>query len=699
MELKTNQQANIMKYEKGTLQLVGNEKEWLISNGIIQIRCNLLLGTTDYEWKGSSKAELDHTQAYATVDGTLWSSLHGQGHYGNPELKELSDDFGNGLSFEIIHEFKESSFQLKQQFSIYEFIPYIMVKVTMQSDRVLSVNRISPLFKDEKQEGSLKLSYADSTVSNDLATLFVPFDNDKWVRFGAYELAMNQESYGVGAIFDPKDRRGLIMGSLTHDQWKTGILAKGKGSDVSSLDLYGGAASDFTHDSIPHGALVGKEISSPLCFIGYYDDIRNGLEQFGQANTKLTPFLPWKEGVPFGWNSWSAAGDKLDLNLYEATSDFFKASLQSNHFHNEGIVYINFDSFWNNLTLDELESAVKHVHNNGQKAGIYWTPFTFWGTAWDRYVEGTNNQFKYYELLLKDHDGNILPELDGGLSLDPTHPGTLQRIDWQMERFVKWGFEYVKFDFMGHAALEGKHYEPQITTGMAAYNYGMNYLAEQLHPNRIGRPFFINLSIAPLFPHAYAHSRRVSCDVFATIEDTAYLLNALNFGWWINQTLYQFNDPDHTVLYKSYNQEPTTFNEARSRLHASIIGGTVMLAGDDFRLPEARDRAKQLLTNEKVNTIARSGRAFLPIEINIGDHSCEEFFLVDVTEDTVYIAIFNLQQEKRVKKISVSRVGWKEGVPCQVEDLWSGVTQKASDYLEVLLEGMDSTILRLTKVE
>jgi alpha-galactosidase len=699
MELKTNQLANIVKYEKGTLQLVGNEKEWLTSNGIIEIRCDLQLGTTDYRWMGSSKAELIHAQAYAMVDGTLWSSLHAQRHYGNQELKELSDDFGKGLAFEIIHEFKESSTQLVQQFSLYEFIPYVMVKVIVQSDREVSVNRLSPLSIEERQEGSLKLSSTDSTISDDLVTLFVPFDNDKWVRYGAYELAKNQESYGVGAIFDPKDHRGIIMGSLTHDQWKTGIVAQGKGRHVNYLDLYGGAASDFTRDSIPHGALLGKEICSPLCFIGYYDDIRSGLEQYGQANIKLIPALPWKEGVPFGWNSWSAAGDKVDANLYMATSDFFKESLQSNHFHNEGIVYINFDSFWDNLTLEELESAVKHVLNNGQKAGIYWTPFTFWGQGWDQYVEGTNNQFKYHDLLLKDHDGHILPELDGGLSLDPTHPGTLQRIDWQMKRFVKWGFEYVKFDFMGHAALEGKHYEPQITTGMAAYNYGMNYLTEQLRPERIGRPFFINFSIAPLFPHAYAHSRRVSCDVFATIEDTAYLLNALNFGWWINQTLYRFNDPDHTVLYKSYNQEPTTFNEARSRLHASIIGGTVMLAGDDFRLPEARERAHKLLTNERVNAVALLGRAFLPIEMNIGDQSCEEFFLVDETENTVYFAIFNLQQEKRVKKISIGRIGWKEGVPCQAEDLWSGVIQNASDSLEVLLEGMDSTILRLTKVE
>ena len=133
-------------------------------------------------------------------------------------------------------------------------------------------------------------------------------------------------------------------------------------------------------------------------------------------------------------------------------------------------------------------------------------------------MEGTDGKYTYGDILLRDQDGEILPDVDGGLAIDPTHPGNLARIDWFMDKFVSEGFEYIKLDFMAHGALEGKHYDPNITTGIAAYNYGLSYLTDKLSPERIGRPFFINLSIAPLFPYSYAHSRRISCDVFGTIR-------------------------------------------------------------------------------------------------------------------------------------------------------------------------------------
>ena len=45
-------------------------------------------------------------------------------------------------------------------------------------------------------------------------------------------------------------------------------------------------------------------------------------------------------------------------------------------------------------------------------------------------------------------------------------------------------------------------------------------------------PYVISLSIAPIFPGQYAHGRRISCDVFGTINWTEYMLNSLSYGWW-----------------------------------------------------------------------------------------------------------------------------------------------------------------------
>ena len=90
---------------------------------------------------------------------------------------------------------------------------------------------------------------------------------------------------------------------------------------------------------------------------------------------------------------------------------------------------------------------------------------------------------------------------------------------------------------------------------------------------------FVSLSISPLFPAGRGHARRCCCDAFGHPEDVRYVLNALNFGWWTQGSLYAFNDPDHTVLYNSVvdGRGPTGLCSARSRYYASVISGTVML--------------------------------------------------------------------------------------------------------------------------
>ncbi len=42
---------------------------------------------------------------------------------------------------------------------------------------------------------------------------------------------------------------------------------------------------------------------------------------------------------------------------------------------------------------------------------------------------------------------------DGGLAMDPTHPGTQQRIDYYVNLFTNWGFDFVKLDFLSHGSF------------------------------------------------------------------------------------------------------------------------------------------------------------------------------------------------------------------------------------------------------
>ncbi|OAB35070.1 hypothetical protein PMSM_10835 [Paenibacillus macquariensis subsp. macquariensis] len=194
-------------------------------------------------------------------------------------------------------------------------------------------------------------------------------------------LPLETESYEVTALYHPHSRRGFILGSISHDVWKTGIRIKGEQAEkLDELELYGGATGVMTRDSQPHGYVLGTRIESPLVFAGFYEDYREGLETYGWANTRIAASLKWDGGVPFGWNSWSAAMSELSYELYTSTSDFLKEETQSLGFQNEDTLYINFDAFWDNLTSEEMKDALNSVRQNGHKPGTYWTPFAFWGS-------------------------------------------------------------------------------------------------------------------------------------------------------------------------------------------------------------------------------------------------------------------------------------------------------------------------------
>src|SRR6202030_3530162 len=144
---------------------------------------------------------------------------------------------------------------------------------------------------------------------DDARALCVPFDNDHFVRYDAMPIDGTGTSYEVCAFYDNTTRIGLVVGSVTHDTWKTGIYFSGSNNKLDAMNVFGGAtALTATWDVMPHGAVVGNTISSPTVFVGFGNDWRTTLENFANENAAQVPKLAWTNGVPFGWNSWYAYG-------------------------------------------------------------------------------------------------------------------------------------------------------------------------------------------------------------------------------------------------------------------------------------------------------------------------------------------------------------------------------------------------------
>lgn len=667
-----------------------------LRNEQVALRCSQQAGNCTISWSDGTKigpftasVELEGGKRWATTDF--------------PRHQIERDKTSAGLT--IRHSGIAGGPVLVQHISLPANQPYLLIDLEVASKQPISTRHIAPLILAEG--GSARLIAGEKP-----SVVFVPFDNDMWVHYNepanpGFDPAKDPDSYEVTAIYDNAGRKGLVLGSVTHDLWRTGILArKLSGKRVEELEVYGGATGHWSHDAEPHGLVSGTRVKSPQIMVGYFADWRDGMEAYGRENARIKPPLPWKDGVPFGWNSWAAYLQKVDLKKYEAVADFIHTELEPKGYESNHTAYVNWDAGWSELNHDDILAAAKHAHAQGQKAGIYFTPFSYWSDDFSKVVEGTDGKYKYSDLLLRDSHGQPLPKIDGAHPLDPTHPGTLARIDWQLAQFVAWGYDSVKLDFLNCGSLEGHHYNPAITTGVAAYNLGMKRIEDDLAPQKIGRPFFISLSIAPLFP-AYGHARRISCDAFGRIEDSDYLLNAATFGWWSNGTLYQFNDPDHTVISKdkdpyhdqSLKDSVQTLEEARSRMNATVIAGTLLLDSDDLTGqidPRAQQRAKELLTNKAVLGVARAGRSFRPVEGDSGIHAAPVFMRKE-NDGSVYIAVFNYSEDKStVLHVELSRLGLNATQTYRMTDLWTGSTRDVIGELQFSLGPAQSQLLHLS---
>jgi len=422
--------------------------------------------------------------------------------------------------------------------------------------------------------------------------------------------------------------------------------------------------------------LSGPVIKSPKVLLGVFNDWRDGLDTYGEANATIAPPKAWDKAIPFGWNSWGVLSLKLTYPKAMEVSDFFKANLQANGFVNpDKAVYIGLDSGSNRFTEDELKSFVQKCKENGQIAGIYWTPFTDWGKKPEATVRDAE-QYIFKDIYL--YANGEPQELDGAYAIDPTHPAIEERMKKTADLFHRCGFEYVKMDFMTHGAMEGdRWYHPDIQTGIQAYNYGLKVL------NKYFGDMYINFSIAPLFPAHYAQSRRIACDAWNKIKDTEYTMNALSYGWWLNK-VYQYNDADHIVL------RDATEGENRARITSAVITG-LYIAGDDYSEDgdtEVKEHAVKYLTNPLINALA-TGVSFRPLE---GDGEKSENQFVRTDAGGAYYVYFNYTDDAVKIALPLERIGGKFASRTEAWDLWNNQEIKTN---EIVVPGKDVLVVRL----
>ncbi len=578
---------------------------------------------------------------------------------------------GNAKRISITHTFEKGT-TATQYFFINPGVNYFVTQVEIKGFTE-GVNYLSAL------KGDVVLKQA-----GDNRAVFVPFDNDAWIRYkmSALEQA-NFTSAEVTTIYDNNDSKGFVMGSIQQTDWKSGISINATGDYSASINVFSGYADSLvTRDKAKHGVLGlnGTDCVSPKFMIGYFDNWQKGMEAYAAcvANETARYITAWTKPKPMGWNSWGVIQTKLNETNTKAVVDFFADSCKA--FRNEeNTLYIDLDSYWDMFSAAQLKRFVAYCKQKGFRPGIYWAPFTDWGKNGDRKVEGSD--FFYRDCWTKVNGG--YHDFDGARAIDPTHPATKKRIAHFIKYFKDCGFEMIKIDFIGHAAAEADaYYDKNVHTGMQAFRQGMECLT-----NEIDGSMLVYVAISPnIATYRYAHIRRIACDAFRNMNETAYTLNSTGLGWWQNK-LYDYVDADHVVL------SGATEGENRARLASSLITGTVIM-GDDYTVGgNWKEYTKQLLQKEDLLVLARQKSNFKAVNIKNGESAPEIFSYND--KRYTYIALFNYENNAKELNLHFSEFGLNKALKYISKELFSGIVKHLADNEKIIIQGKDAMILRI----
>lgn len=627
-----------------------------------------------------------------------------------PEVSvtDCSDEFGTGRALTLA--FHKDGATMTQSLALYDNQPYFIARVTVKADNgaTLHSGYMIPFAIGEEV-----LPF--STGNNRM--LWVPFDNDGHLAYENFKIgasgATESVSHEVGCVYNVDTRFGLVAGSVDHDCWKSGVTTEGRYLNrVSRFECLSGLSNYFTHDGLPHGKVKGTEVSSARFMVGAFDDWREGLYAFGDANAAVAPRLEWEAGNPIGWSSWGVQMERISYDGVMESARFMKDNLFDRGFHDaDGRMTISLDSFAeDNITAVQLVNMAKKAFGdgttytyNGKKEegmnmvlGLYGGPFTIWSWSLDAdsKVPGTGvngvPEYKWSDMALKVNGGphSVWP---GGnyYASDPTHPAVEALIKYSFDRYAARGAKYVKVDFMNCGICQGdSYYNPEITTAVQAYSYGMEIMRREAEKHGI----YIVLAMSPAFPYEYAHGRRTCCDRFSQLGESEYVMNATSYGFWMDR-LYTVLDPDQMVMCKSNYGARETDGENRVRATTGMVTGAFIF-GDNFSdkvtesgdnggvvrgyPEESRRRAMDIMGNPEINEYVRTHTgAFMPVEGKAeytSPNSCEGAF-VRHSPEADYVAVFNFSSTLgRSGEFTYERLGVNADTAGEIREMWFGTT-------------------------
>src|SRR5579862_5563348 len=179
-------------------------------------------------------------------------------HVISPDGGELvKDSLGVGTRLTVLHRAPGLP-ELRQTFWIYRGRKEAIVQLEVKSPSAIESNYLAPI----KSSQPVRLRH-----NKEIKSLFVPYDNDSYARYRTDCWVHSKEDLGsneLGAVFDNTSRNGIVVGSIEHALWKSGVrFARSRSGDVAGIEAFVGSRGPASQQQVPHGVVSGKLIRTP----------------------------------------------------------------------------------------------------------------------------------------------------------------------------------------------------------------------------------------------------------------------------------------------------------------------------------------------------------------------------------------------------------------------------------------------------
>ncbi|WP_176441569.1 alpha-galactosidase [Granulicella rosea] len=419
---------------------------------------------------------------------------------------------------------------------------------------------------------------------------------------------------------------------------------------------------------------------------------------WGQSSSVAAhPYLGWSSS-----SSQSQSSGFLTQANLQAQSDALNTSALEDH----GFTYINIDDGWqsgydsngrptpNAALFTDIAGLITHIHQNGQKAGIYWRP----GVASEvvqsnPLIAGSTHHINDI-LASPKAAGNAFAASDETSSLsnykiDFTHAGAEQYVESIVNQFASWGVDYIRLGGVAPGA------------GVSTVDNQLEVQAWSQAIAKAGRPMWLTVSTDVELSDfstwgAYTNARRIGAAIECNGACGTLTDWALTSQRWFDLIGWQ----TFTSLQTGWNDlgpleigAPATTGltsvEQQSAITLWAMANAPLYLGGDMSAIDAN--GINLLTNDEVLGVDQANAPATQIAGGL-----TPVWVSDMGNGAYYVALFNLNAFPAEVTVRWKDIGFPDAT--SVRDVWTrkDLGEVKQKFSSVIL-GHGARLLRVTK--